>query len=142
MNEAKYYCHECSVKVGYLQNINSELNFTGSSYQLRKFIKHTIPSESQEYYTVFNSQEYDEYRDGVINTMASGSVEILNGKKNVVLAAGKTIGIAYNNAQIQYPVDAFKLVLYEDVNKMHLYPSGSAGFVTTNCEHCGKSIIH
>lgn len=142
MNEAKYYCHECSVKVGYIQNINSELNFTGSSYQLDKFLKHTLPSESTGYNTVFNSKEYDDYKYGVINTMASGSVEILNGKKNIVMAVGKTIGVAYQHGQIQYPVDAFKLVLYEDENKMHLYPSGSAGFVNTNCEKCGKPIIH
>lgn len=141
MENAQYYCHECSVNAGYLQNVNSEINFTGSSYQLDKFLKHTLPSESTNYYTIFDSQEYDNYKDGVINTIASGSVEIFNGQKNIVYAAGKIIGVAYNYGQMQYPVDAFKLVLYENEERVHLYPSGSAGFTNATCELCGKAIV-
>ena len=43
-----YYCHKCATEESYLNPSGSEnLNFTGSAYQLTKFLKHTLVAHAK-----------------------------------------------------------------------------------------------
>jgi len=138
----KYYCHECAIKLNLLSNNYPVTNFTGSSEQLRKFIKHTTPTQSYDINSIFNDKTYSNYKDYIVNTLASGSVEIDDkNRKNIVYCAGKNIGFTYISGSIQIPTDAVKVVLYHNSYKIHSYPTGSAGFVNNVCDNCGKNII-
>lgn len=138
----KYYCHECSIKLKLLNDKYPITNFTGSSEQLEKFIKHTSPTQSYDINSIFNDKSYDNYRDYIVNTLASGSVEIDNqNRKNIIYCAGKNIGFTNISGSIQIPTDAVKVVLYQNDYKVHSYPTGSAGFVNVLCDNCGKNII-
>jgi len=138
----KYYCHECSIELGFLIDNAPTTNFTGSSEQLEKFIKHTTPTQSYDINSIFNDKSYSNYRDYIVNTLASGSVEIDDqNRKNIVYCAGKNIDFTNISGSIQIPTDAVKVVLHQNSYKIHSYPTGSAGFVNSTCDKCGKNII-
>lgn len=139
---AKYYCHECSIKLGFLSDNIPITNFTGSVYQLDKFIKHTLPTQYYDINSVFDDENYSSYENYMVNTMASGSVEVDDfNRKNIVYCASKIIGFTEISGSIQIPTDAVKVVLYQNSNKIHCYSTGSVGFVNEICSNCGRSII-
>ncbi|MBU2507054.1 MAG: hypothetical protein KJ799_10070 [Bacteroidetes bacterium] len=138
----KYYCHECSIKRKLLDENYPLTNLTGSSDQLGKFIKHTSPTQSYDVNSIFNDKDYSDYKNYIINTLASGSVEVDDyNRKNIVYCAGKTIGFTFIKGSIQIPADAVKVVLHQDDYKIHSYPTSSIGFMNEICSNCGKSII-
>lgn len=128
--------------MGYLQPVDSNINLTGSSYLLSKFYKHTLPPISNNLISVFDSSDYNDYRDYVLNTSASGSVEIdSKNRMNVVWVAGKHTGFTFQNGIPQIPNDSVKVVLHSDENKIHAYPTGSIDFSSAKCINCGRDIV-
>lgn len=138
----KYYCRECAIKRGFLNENSLITNYTGSVYQLNKFIKHTLPTQYYDINSIFDDKSYSAYEDYIVNTRALGSVETdeLN-RHNIVYCAGKDIGLTIISGSIQIPNDAVKVVLYQNDNKIHCYPTGSVGFLNEVCFDCGKNIV-
>ncbi|MDP7026631.1 MAG: hypothetical protein QGI16_06845 [Candidatus Marinimicrobia bacterium] len=105
-------------------------------------MKHTLPNTQNGLLSVFDSGSYDHYKDYIVNTMASGSVEIdSNNKTNVVLYAGKNTGVSYLNGNVISPPDTIKVVLSQNENKIHAYPTSSNDIKQETCQNCGAMII-
>lgn len=139
---SQFYCHNCAEAMGYLKPVDTNINLTGSSYQLSKFYRHTLPPNTNDLISIFDSSDYNDYREYVLNTAASGSVEIdSKNRMNVVWVAGKHTGFTFQNGVSKIPNDAVKVVLHTDENKIHAYPTGSIGFSIAQCIICGRDII-
>ena len=137
----KYYCHKCSAELGLLNSVDN-LNLTGSDFQLSKYLKHTIPNTQNGLLSTFDSGSYAHYRSYVVNTMASGSVEIdHNNNTNVVWYAGKETGVSYLNGNVISSPDTVKVVLSHDDEKIHAYPTCSNDIKQETCENCGEMIV-
>lgn len=139
----QYYCHECALLLGkYTPLANDTLNFTSSYYQLEKFIKHTIPINDEGIVSVFDNPEYEQYKQFIVTTSASGSVEIDNfGRSNIIWFAGYDVGITYENGLFQTTTNTIKVVLHDNELKIHSFPVESFNYETKKCEHCGKIIL-
>jgi len=137
-----YYCHNCGIELGIIQPLDPATNLTGSVVTLQKFYKHTVTPSSGSIISVFDQPNYENYKNYIINTAASGSVERDDqGRINIVWSAGHQTGYTYDNGVLQGPADGVKLVLHTDSDKIHAYPTGSVGFINRLCAKCGKSII-
>lgn len=144
---SKYYCHVCAINLGLLSPANPETDFTGSSYQLGKFIKHTVPPTTppRKLVSYFDSKEYDDYKDYIVSATHSGSVEIDNNNKtNVILVAGKNDGFAEKSGSAIIPNDSVKVVLHTDPFKIHAFPTSSGDFSLKQCANtnCSKSVFY
>jgi hypothetical protein len=71
MNE--YYCHKCAETLGFLPT-KIEMNYTGSSVQLDKFIKHTMPSTTYKINSIFNTNDYDKFKNYIIVRIKIGTI--------------------------------------------------------------------
>jgi len=139
---SEFYCHECAKQLGYLQPVDPNINLTGNDYLLSRFYKHTLPPTSNNLVGIFDQSDYNSYRDYIINTSASGSVEIdSENRVNVIWVAGKLTGFTFQNGILQIPCDSVKLVLHTDEGRIHAYPTGSAGFSSAKCKKCGRYIV-
>jgi hypothetical protein len=137
----KYYCHKCSAEKGFLNSVDN-LNFTGSSYQLDKFLKHTVPSNQSGLLSVFDSGSYDQYKNHIVNTMASGSTEIdSHNRKNIVWFAGSNNGLSFKDDTLEMPTDSVKVVLSDNDDKIHAFPTSSNDIQHKKCDECGSDII-
>lgn len=137
-----YYCHNCGILLGLLQPIDPITNLTGSVVTLQKFYKHTVPSSAPGIISTFEQPDYQTYKDYIVNSSASGSVERDDrGRVNIVWCAGRQTGFTYINGVLQSPTDGVKLVLHTDRARMHAYPTGSVGFAFQVCANCGRPII-
>lgn len=137
-----YHCNECARKRNELNPLSDQLDFTGSYYQLNKFLKHVLPNTGS-YVSIFNDPDYQKYSDFIVNASISGSVEIQpNGKVNYIYFAGKDVGVLFNNGLYVMPNDAVKVVLTFDSQKIHAYPTGSLGISQAICAICSNPLIH
>lgn len=137
----KYYCHKCSSEKGFLSSVDN-FNFTGSSYQLDKFLKHTVPNNQTGLLSVFDSGCYDQYKNHIVNTMASGSTEIDDSnRKNIVWFAGSNKGLSFRDGTLEMATDSVKVVLYDNDYKIHAFPTSSNDIQQMKCEECGNDII-
>ena len=137
-----YYCHNCGFFLGLLQPADPITNFTGSVVTLQKFFKHTVPPSGPGIISIFEQPDYQTYKDYIVNTYASGSVERDDwGRVNIVWCAGRQTGFTYVNGVLQSPTDGVKLVLHTDPARIHAYPTGSVGFASQVCANCGRPII-
>ncbi len=136
------YCLECTTTLG-LVNPAVPISLTGTSYQLAKFIKHTAPTGTYPTNSVFDTTDYDAYRDYIVTTTVSGSSQIDGyGQVNLFWVAGRKIGATYQDGVFAFPDDAVCVVLHDRDQHIHAYPIASSGFNTTVCAHCGKPIPH
>ena len=135
------YCHRCGAKEGFLGKASSG-GFLKSSYQLQKFMKHTIPSTGYNIASIFNDPSTQTYGDYIVNALASGCVEIDDrNRRNIVWGAGKPVGMLFEKGVPVLPEDAVKLVLSTDPQKIHAYPVSSTTLSTRSCSKCGGAII-
>lgn len=145
MNTTIYYCHECASEIYNPIDI-SEINLTGSLYQLGKFIKHTIAKPLLGITSSYYDTSYSAYNEYTINALASGSLEVIkqgdNIKYNYVYFADKNIGCQYINGKATMEEDAVKVVLTNDRIKIHSFSTGSFGIQNNICTKCGKSLIY
>lgn len=85
---ATYYCHNCAAQLGYLRQVPAG-KVVASSYQLDKYLKHTLPSLSHELQSVFETPSTQTYRDYILDALAARSIEIDDhGSANVIWVAG------------------------------------------------------
>ena len=139
----EFYCHECSVTLGYMNPTSMDhINFTGSTYKLDKFMKHTLPPSLAGTISVYSDPTYNNYMNYIINTAASGSTMIDQyGRKNLIWYAAEDIGITFQDSIPQATTDVVKVVLSDDDDKIHSFPINSSELVTKCCKRCGRSII-
>jgi hypothetical protein len=139
-----YYCHDCSIKRWGTRHSHSTTNFTGSTYTLGKFMKHTVPPplSGNSVVSVFNNGDYPTYSGYVVNAMASGSTEVdSQGRTNVIWYAGKDVGVLYSGSAFTASTDTIKVVLTHDAVKVHPFSVQSGPLMAQTCADCGRSII-
>jgi hypothetical protein len=139
-----YYCHECSIKRWGASHSHTSTNLTGSTYTLRKFLKHTIPPplSGNPIVSVFVDGEYPTYSGYTVNALASGSTEVdYQGRRNVIWYAGKDVGVLYSGSNFTASTDTIKVVLAHDSTKVHAFSVQSGPLSTENCADCGRQII-
>jgi hypothetical protein len=138
-----YYCHQCSVELGLLNPESANfINFTGSTYKLDKFIKHTLPPNQAGRISVFSDPSYETYKNYTINAMASGSTMLDQYQRlNIVWYAAKENGITFQDSVPHTTTDVVKVVLPYNEDKIHSFPINSSELVTKICKRCGRNII-
>ena len=136
-----YYCHSCASSLSLIPGY-SNLNLVGmNSYQVEKFLKHTILSTSEDK-SVFSDPATSTYLSYMIDARLAGSVEIQrDGKRNLILAAGQPVGFYMSAGRIIRPEHMVKVVYSTDLNKIHAYPESSTAFETSKCITCCADII-
>lgn len=139
------YCRNCAIQLGYIDCLNTQNNFSGSvgSYLFGKFIKHTQANQyTNGIVSIFDRSDYDNYKNYIIDSYSSGSVEVdARNRVNIIWFANKPTGYTLNNGQTSHINDGVKLVLHNDANKIHAYPTGSFGFLHGNCSNCGQPVV-
>lgn len=138
---ADYYCHSCAVSESIVVPEIPQ-NLSGSDYQLDKFLKHTAPSTVYPgVNSIFDNPTYDSYKDFIVTTLASGSVQIDDyGRTNMVWYAGSGIGATYEDGAFTTHTDSVKVVLHDDELKIHAFPTASNVLESKTCLSCGKEI--
>ena len=139
---SKYYCHKCAEALGFLPT-KIEMNYTGSLVQIDKFIKHTMPSTTYKINSIFNTNDYAKFKNYIINTIHSGSVEIdSNGRINIVWIAGEKTGATYINGSFLTDNNSVKVVKSWDCNEIHSFPTSSADLELKKCSNCGGELLN
>jgi len=138
----EYYCYRCAAKYGILPSFPENFSATENTYKLEKFIKHTIPPDCSGTISIFDEPNCEKYKNYIVNTMASGCVEIdEQGRKNIVWMAGKETGFTFVDGELKGPTDGVKVVLPDNPQKLHAYPTGSCSLRTEKCKICGEPVI-
>lgn len=136
-----YFCHQCSVQLGHLRRPPTG-KVVGSSYQLAKYLKHTVPDAGIEIQSVFETPSTQAYAEFLVDALAAGSVEIDDrGSTNVIWAAGQPTGFLFRSGSLTRPQDAVKVVLSSNTSKVHAYPANSTNFIGVTCSQCGGPAI-
>ncbi|HLZ15578.1 MAG TPA: hypothetical protein VKQ08_00975, partial [Cyclobacteriaceae bacterium] len=102
-----------SVELGHLNPGGIDhLNFTGSTYQLGKFVKHTLPPTHSGLVSIFSDPSYSNYKNYIVNTVASGSTEFDQyHRKNIIWYAARENGVSFLNGIPRNTTDIVKVVL-------------------------------
>ena len=136
-----YYCHKCGVEQHGFGNVSTGL-LLDSTYQLGKFMKHTIPSTGYNLASVFNDPSTQAYERYMVNTLASGCYEIDDqGRRNIIWVAGSPIGAQYRKGEYELSENSVKVVLSTDPQRIHAYPISSTSISTGFCSDCSTSVI-
>jgi hypothetical protein len=135
------YCHKCAGELGYLRQPTGE-ELIATTYQLEKYIKHTVPDPKYQVQSVFTTPSTEAYASYVLNTMAAGSVELDDrGRTNVIWTAGAPTGFLFKRGVLVQPQEAVKVVLSSSTGEIHTFPANSTTFVATTCARCGGPIV-
>jgi len=130
-----YYCHRCAVILGYFQDVYTSAPLQ-SQYQLDKFIKHTVPLTHPSA-SVFNSTSAGPYANYVVDTAASGAVELdARGRRNFIWLAAHPTGFSYQDGVLVGPTDGVKVVLSSEETKVHAFPVSASDLATRRCANC------
>lgn len=128
------------MRVGLLKP-TAPISLTATQYQLDKYLKHTSPISSYDFYSVFTSPGSETYERYIVTTLASGSVQVDNqGRTNVVWVASEQTGISYEDGTFVGPTNAVKVVFHNDDNKIHGFPIHSSELSTSYCVVCGRPV--
>ena len=138
---SEYYCHSCSINIfDFYPNIEHS-SFSGSSYQSKKFIKHTEPNNNnKDYCSLFYEKE--QYYSLINLVIASGSIEVRNGKHNIVYIHNQPVGYALKNGSlVDDKLYLVKMVKFNNPETGHPFCSGSAGAINASCKACGQKVF-
>lgn len=136
-----YYCHPCGVALGHVRQPPVG-KVVDSSYQLEKYLKHTVPDPQIKIQSVFDTPSTQAYAGYLVGALAAGSVEIdERGSTNVIWAAGAPTGFLFQNGTLVQPQDAVKVVLSSNASKVHAYPANSTNFLGIACSRCGELAV-
>ena len=136
----EYYCHECAISHSLVTSA-SPTSLIGTQYQLDKFAKHTALSGSYQVNSVFDDASLAAYAGYVVNTSASGLLQIdSRGRKNLVWFAGSRNGAEYRNGTFVAPTDGVKLVLKQEDSKVHAFPICGSPHRIVKCQSCGRVV--
>ncbi|MCE0496576.1 MAG: hypothetical protein LV481_01330 [Methylacidiphilales bacterium] len=139
---ADHYCHECALRLGLLTPVVAPTsNITGSTYQLGKFMKHTMPTNYAGVLSIFDRPEYTPYLDYTVTTAASGSVEVdAQNRVNLIWYAGKHVGMTFEDGIYYCPDDAIKVVLHHDITLVHSFSANYEFQYINRCKNCDRYI--
>jgi hypothetical protein len=142
MARTRYYCHTCAVRLGIILPFPpATLNATGTDYQLRKFIKHTMPTDFADKLSIFNTPEYQPYLDYTVSGAASGCAQIdQQNRTNIIWYAGRHTGMTFVDGKYFCPDDSVKVVLHHDLSSIHAFPANYELEYIGRCEACGSPI--
>jgi len=133
----QYFCHQCAISNKLVIPVEP-FTFTGTSYQLDKFIKHTAPTGIYQINSVFDDPTYTTYHDYIVTGTISGMLEIDDrGRKNLIWYAGRETGAEYQNDVFIAPASGVKIVWPEDDQKLHAYPITYSPGAINYCQICG-----
>lgn len=138
----EYYCYECRVGLDGLDTIRTG-SVLGSSYQVQKFVKHTLQGSGSTHLlnSVFETTTVNRYRDWIINSAASGCLEIdEQGRHNYLYYAGREIGVTYSDGEFAWTDDCVKLVPPYDEDRIHSFPVSSTSFQEASFQSCSKPV--
>lgn len=137
---SRYLCHACAARHGFLRPPPPDL--ISNEYQLEKYIKHTVLDPKFPVVSVFESTSTGVYRDFVVSTLAAGSVEVDDhGRRNVVWAAHRPVGVLFSTASAPRICEAVRLVLSSSTGLIHAFPDESARLAEASCSDCGGQVI-
>jgi len=138
---ATYYCHGCAVVNGTLQSPPQRETLTDTEYKLDKYIKHTMPSSSSDYKTVFTGVSSETYQKCIVTAVCSGHVQIdSKNRVNVVWVGSEDIGISLQGGKYIGPTSAVKVVCHSNSSKVHGYPIPVSELKSAVCAQCGREI--
>lgn len=114
-----------------------------TSYQLAKFMKHTVPLSSAGLVSVFtgSGSPPDVYEGYAVTTVNSGHVQFDDqGRMNIVWVASCQTGISYQGGKYVGSTDAVKVVLPHDAQRIHAYPIPVSELNSACCASCNRPI--
>ncbi len=137
------HCSECARKNhGFNPTSYDTINFTGSSYLHGKYLKHTQFNSGSGVISVYTSSDYADYRNCILISIHSGSVDITNGiAVSVVWNAYQHLGDTSINGVQLHQCFENKVVKLDDLSKVHGYCTNSFTSPTGYCVDCGKLIL-
>jgi len=136
-----YYCHDCAAVNGTLRPPPAGETLTSNSYKLEKYIKHTLPSSSSDYKTVFTGISSESYQHYVVSAVASGHVQVdSQNRVNIVWVGSETTGIALQGGRYVGDMKAVKVVCHSNTNRIHGYPIAVSELNSASCAQCGRII--
>ncbi|MRS03663.1 hypothetical protein EG832_10660 [bacterium] len=115
-----------------------------STYQLDKYIKHTVPSTNHTIQSIIDNASTSLYRHYIVNAKAAGAVEIDDhGRKNIIyVASSGGIGCTFENGNFVRANNMIKVVIPSDPNKIHAFTDSSTNYSTAICLNCGKQVVY
>ncbi len=136
-----YLCHHCSVAKGHLQSVATG-SILATTYQLGKYLKHSLPDPRYNVQSVFDSISTQQYTSYIVSSALSGSVQFDDqGRTNIIWVAGNPTGFEFRSGVLIQPQDAVKVVLSADTAKIHAFPQASTTFSAQKCSSCGATAI-
>jgi len=133
-------CWRCASNKGLTREFDPS-TLMQTEYQLKKFIKHTVPNPVFRLASVFKDPTIKTYQNWVVNSVASGCVTFDSaGRHAYVFVAGREVGVTYKHGSFHTVGDAVKVVLPTDPLKVHAYPMSSHVIVATVCSGCGAPL--
>ena len=134
-----YYCNACGVRRNLVRRPPDDL--INTTYQLDKFIKHTVLDPAHRLVSTFNSTSTGEYSDLVIKAVNAGSVEIDDrGRTNIICRAFRPTGHRYKSGQFVRVQTSVCVVLTSSTGEIHAFPDDEARFANRTCADCGALV--
>jgi hypothetical protein len=134
------YCHMCAIKRQRVYRPPSDPLAT--EYQLGKYLKHTVLDPAFAVQSIFISASTRAYEHYIVDAMTAGAVEEdARGRWNLIVPAGKEVGIRYEHGQPVAPEDAIKAVLSSEDGRVHAFSVEFSSFQGVACLDCGRVAI-
>jgi hypothetical protein len=139
----KYICCGCADKLN-LKTSARTSDPLQSQYQVDKWYKHTIPSTSIGYQTLFDSRSSDYYAGVIYDAVDLGFVEDDDQSRLNILycpSTGSRIGRAFARGQDLGPQDMVRVVKWSEEAGIHAMLDGSSDFSAARCSRCGGPVL-
>jgi hypothetical protein len=112
-----------------------------STYQLDKFIKHTVLDPNEKLVSTFRSASTGDDQDLTVGAVNAGSVELDDyGRTNIICRAWKPTGDLYRLGQFVHVQASICVVLTSSTGKIHAFPDSDARYIGKTCLDCGALI--
>ena len=122
LSDRTYLCWRCASEKGLARDIDPS-TLMSTTYQLDKFVKHTVVDPIFRIASIFKDPRVKTYEGWVVNSVASGCVALdPNGAHAYIFVAGKEVGLTYKQGSFHTVGDSVKVVLPTDPKKIHAYP--------------------
>lgn len=134
------YCHTCAI--GRQRIYRPPADPLATDYQLGKYLKHTVVDPTFAVQSIFNSTSTQAYERYLVNTVAAGAVEQdARGRWNLIVPAGREVGVRYEAGRPMASEDAIKAVLSSEDGRVHAFTIESGPFRGVPCVDCGRVAI-
>ncbi len=151
---SSYYCPKCTRALLKGKIVDTTLcNLSGSfsgDYLEKKYYKYVLNIGTYTVNSIFTHNDcdtnstisYKEYENYCLLTSVSGSLEIDDHfRYNLLFYAINPIGVLTVSGIPISSLDCVKLVLFQQNNKIHAYPTSSTDIISQQCAYCGNLIL-